>query len=94
MLSFSLDAPSSSPNADIMIIIWICAIIVFLTIEAFTSTLTTIWFACGAVVAAILAALDVSLEWQITIFVLASALMLILTRPLVKKYIKPQDFTY
>ena len=88
MYSFSLGSDAASNDINGMLITWIVAIAVFVIIESCTSNLTTIWFALGAVFAAVLAALDVGIEWQIITFICASALMLLLTRPLVKKLLK------
>lgn len=93
MYSLSLGSDAASNDINGMLITWIVAIAVFVIIESCTSNLTTIWFACGAVFAAVLAALDVGIEWQIITFICASALMLLLTRPLVKKLLKRKPLT-
>ena len=93
MYSFSLCSDAASNDINGMLITWIVAIAVFVIIESCTSNLTTIWFALGAVFAAVLAALDVGIEWQIITFICASALMLLLTRPLVKKLLKRKPRT-
>ncbi len=82
-----------SGDTNVQLITWIGVIVILLVIEASTATLTTIWFACGAVFAAVLSALDVGLEWHIITFICASALMLILTRPLVKKLLNKKNVT-
>ncbi len=72
---------------------WIAAAVILLIVEANTATLTTIWFALGAIVAAVLAALGVAVEWQTMAFILASALFVVLTRPIVKKLKKGKSIT-
>lgn len=72
-----------------IIITWIVLLIAFLIIEFITVGLATIWFAGGALVALILAALGVGLGWQIAAFFIVSFILLFFTRPVVVKYIKP-----
>lgn len=90
---FILTTPEETVNTEPMLFAWIAIIIFLLVIEASTATLTTIWFACGAVFAAVLAAFEVSLEWQIITFIITSAIILILTRPLVKKLLRKNTTT-
>lgn len=72
-----------------VIITWIVLLIVFLVIEFITVGLATIWFAGGALVALILAALGVGIAWQIAAFFIVSLVLLLFTRPFVVKYVKP-----
>lgn len=74
-------------------IIWIIAAVVFGIIEAATAALVTIWFAAGAVAAAVAAQCGLDVVWQVLIFVVVSGVFLCLTRPLVKKLMrgKPQN---
>ena len=51
-----------------VVITWIVLLIVFLIIEFITVGLATIWFAGGALVALILAALGVDIGWQVAAF--------------------------
>lgn len=71
------------------IMVWIGLLIIFLIVEMITAGLTTIWFAGGALVALILAALGLDLAWQLAAFFVVSFLLLFFTRPFVLKYIKP-----
>ena len=61
--------------------------VLFLIIEALGPGLVSIWFAAGAAVAILPAALKAPLYVQILTFVVVSAACLLLTRPLVKKYV-------
>ncbi|MEG1633843.1 MAG: NfeD family protein [Oscillospiraceae bacterium] len=70
-----------------MTIFWICAIVVFLIIEAATAGLATIWFAIGSLAALIAALFNAPIWLQIVWFFVISIVTLILTRPLVKKYV-------
>lgn len=67
---------------------WLALVIVLIIIEAATAELVTIWFAGGAVLALILSAFGAPLWAQTGTFAAASLLLLLLTRPLIKKYMK------
>ncbi len=66
--------------------IWLAVLVVCVGIEIATMGLTTIWFAGGALVSAILAALNAPLWLQIVAFFAVSLIMLYLTRPIAVKY--------
>lgn len=70
-----------------MIIFWAVATVAFIVIELATIGITSIWFAIGSLCALIAALLGAPLWLQIVWFAVISAATLILTRPLVKKYI-------
>ncbi len=67
---------------------WLLVIFAFLLIEGFSMNLVTIWFAFGALCAFISVYFTDNSVIQLIVFVLASTLSLIITRPLIKKYIK------
>lgn len=67
-------------------ILWLVLLVVLLVIEVMTLGLTTIWFAGGALVAAVAAALGAPLFVQITLFLCVSLLLLYFTRPMAVKY--------
>ena len=69
-------------------IFWIAALIFFIIVEAATVGLASIWFAIGAVAALICALLRGPVWLQVVWFLAVSVATLILTRPLVKKYMK------
>ena len=69
----------------IWLIVWIIAVIACLVAEAMTMGLTTIWFAGGAIVAAVLAGLGAPVLVQFIAFVVISVALLYFTRPLVEK---------
>lgn len=71
---------------NVWLIIWIVAIVAMLIVEALTLGLTTIWFAGGAVVAAILSAVGAPVPVQIIAFLVISLALLYFTRPIVQKY--------
>jgi membrane protein implicated in regulation of membrane protease activity len=66
---------------------WLIAIIIFALAEAATASLVSIWFIGGAFVSLILSLFNVNYVIQITAFVVVSLLLLIITRPLAKKYL-------
>ena len=68
-----------------LMIIWIILTVVFVAIEAATPQLTTIWFAAGALTALIANICNAAIWLQIVIFVIVTAVCLVLTRPLAKK---------
>ena len=66
---------------------WVAALVVFLIVEAVTAGLVSIWFVFGSLVALICAALGAAVWLQIFWFVIVSVATLVLTRPLVKRYV-------
>lgn len=69
-----------------MTTIWLIIFVVCIVIEIVTMGLTTIWFAGGALVAAIGAAVGAPLWLQIVLFIVASLVLLYFTRPIAVKY--------
>lgn len=74
--------------AQYMLAFWIVALVAFVIIEALTAQLVTIWFAVGSVAALIAEMLNAKVWLQWTIFVAVSAIVLVATRPFVKKLTK------
>lgn len=70
----------------IMLAGWIFIIIVAFIIEVNTLDLVSIWFSLGAIVAFIAALFGLSPFAQIWIFIISTVVLLVLTRPLAKKY--------
>lgn len=66
--------------------IWLIIFVACIVIEIISMGLTTIWFAGGALIAAVAAALGVPLWVQIVLFVLVSLVLLYFTRPIAVKY--------
>lgn len=71
------------------VFIWLAALIFFVTVEAMTVTLVSVWFAVGALAACIAAFCQFSLSVQIVVFVAVSAVMLACLRPFSKKVLRP-----
>lgn len=67
---------------------WLALVIVLVIIEAITAELVTIWFAGGAVLALVLSVLGAPFWAQTGTFAAVSLVLLFLTRPLIKKYMK------
>ena len=75
---------------DVMIFIWLGAIVLFCIAEAITTQLIAIWFVAGSVGALIASLCSASLWLQLIIFVILSAIFVVATRPLAKKFINSQ----
>lgn len=69
-----------------MVFIWLGLMVACLIIEGTTVGLYTVWFAIGAMLAAICAALGLEFYVQLVVFTLVSVLLLLLLRPVVKNY--------
>ena len=65
--------------------VWVIGIVVFLLLEAVTYQFICIWYAGGALGALVSWALGAGMNVQISVFFIVAAVLLILTRPLVKK---------
>lgn len=67
-------------------IFWLVLLVILIIIEFATMALTTVWFAGGALVAAVVAGLG-GPEWlQILLFIVVSLVLLFFTRPVAVKY--------
>ncbi|MDR1674231.1 MAG: NfeD family protein [Oscillospiraceae bacterium] len=72
------------------LITWGVILIVAVIVELSTAQLVSVWFAAGALVAFLVSLLtNWGLAGQSVVFVLASGILLLLTRPLAKKF-KPK----
>ena len=70
-----------------MTVFWLIAMVALLVIEGIVPGLVSIWFAAGALVALLLSLLNAPLWLQVLLFLLVSLALLVLTRPLAKKYV-------
>lgn len=68
-------------------VVWLIAMVVLLVVEGVIPGLVSIWFAAGALVALLLSLIGAPLWLQGTAFLIVSLALLVLTRPLAKKYI-------
>lgn len=76
------------------IIIWLVVAALLIIVEIATMGLTTIWFAGGAVVAALAAIFEAHWLVQVLLFAIVSLVLLIFTRPIATKHLmKEQEKT-
>lgn len=73
---------------EYMIVVWFVVIILAAVIEMNTMDLSSIWFSAGALFAFIFSLLDAGWIIQVIIFLVVSVSLLVLVRPVVKKYLK------
>lgn len=73
-----------------VVIYWMIAFLIFLGVEAATTSLASIWFAGGAL-AALAAAVGLGVKAQLIVFVLVSFILLLLVRPLASGFMKGKD---
>lgn len=79
---------------DYMFWVWLAVILVTAIIEFVTMDITSIWFTIGAIVPFILAGTkSVSWVWQLILFILTSAILIIALRPVTKKWLLKGDNT-
>lgn len=69
------------------VIIWLIITIVFIVAEILTTQLIGIWFVPGSLVALIFAAIHAKFWIQILVFAVVTVVLLIMARPLVKRYL-------
>ena len=69
---------------------WFAAFVALLIIELLTMGLTTIWFAAGALVAAIAALFGTGIVVQVILFLVVSIVTLLVTRPIAMKRFNPK----
>ena len=70
--------------------LWIVLMILFLLVEAASPALLSIWFAAGALGAAVTAMLRGPVWLQVLIFLIISAVLLAMLRPFVRKFVDPR----
>ena len=68
------------------VVAWLVILVVMVLIEVVTMGLTTVWFAGGALVAALLAAFDTPLWVQVAAALIVSIALILTTRPIAVKY--------
>ena len=71
-------------------VFWLVMIVVFLLAEAATVALVSTWFAIGSLAAMLMALTGAGFGFQVTIFMIVSAICLTALRPLVRKHISPK----
>lgn len=68
------------------VLFWLAVMVIMLVIEIITLGLTSIWLAGGALVAFILAMLNVPFIAQVIVFLIVSLVLIVFTRPVAVKY--------
>lgn len=71
-------------------IIWLVLMVLFLLTEAATVSMVSLWFAVSALAALIISLLGGPIWLQTLLFLVVSAVLLALLRPLVRKYVTPK----
>ena len=71
-----------------MVYVWLGLIVAFIAVEAATVNLVSIWFIGGSVAGLVCAILGAPTLLQFAVFILVSALLLALLRPVLKKYLR------
>ena len=69
-----------------MVVVWLVILILAICIEVGTMGLSSIWFAGGALLAVIAAALSLPIWLQILLFLAVSIVLMVFTRPIAVKY--------
>ena len=70
----------------VMFWIWLAVLVVSVIIEIFTMDLVSVWFGVGAIIPLFLSLIDdFPIVWQIVIFIVSSALLMIFLRKIAQK---------
>lgn len=70
------------------IIFWAVLTVALVGVEFATVQFVSVWFAAGSIVAFISSLFGIEFYWQVILFVAVSLILLIATRPLVKRFLK------
>ena len=70
--------------------VWLGLMILFLIAEGATVSLVSLWFAAGAVVAMFAALLGAGAWLQTGLFLVVSGALLLMLRPIVRRYLVPK----
>ncbi len=72
---------------NLMIWVWLGAIVVFGVAELITEGMVSIWFVAGALAALAASMIDLPVSVQVMAFVIVSAIALAASRPLVRRFL-------
>ena len=74
-------------------LLWLCLAVVLLLVELIAVELVSVWFAAASLLVSVIVAIFPGIHWgwQIFIFALISTILVLLTRPLVKKILKKRE---
>lgn len=67
------------------ILLWLAVVIIAVIVEVETFQMVSIWFAASGLVTMALAAFNCSFEVQIVVFICLTAVLFLISRPIVKK---------
>lgn len=70
-----------------MSVAWLIAFVVFLVVEGMTASLTSIWFAGGALAALVVQVCGAPLRPQLAVFVIVSFVLFMMVRPFTTRYL-------
>ena len=70
------------------IIIWLVIAVALIGIDVVTSSFIFMWFSIGALLAIILAFIEISIVWQLIVFLVTGIILIILGYPWAKKKFK------
>lgn len=70
--------------------VWIAVLVLAVVAEAFTSDFVAIWFFPAALISMILAFCDVHVAVQCLVFVVVGLVLVVATRPLCRRFMKPK----
>ena len=70
--------------------VWLGLMVFFILLETYTVSMTSVWFAAGALVALAVSLLGLPVWLQLVVFLVVSGVLLGLLRPLVKKHFTPK----
>lgn len=74
---------------DNLTIVWLVLMVIFLIAEAATVTITSLWFAVGALVALLAGVFGAKFWLQVVLFIAFSTATLLALRPMIKTYFTP-----
>lgn len=74
-----------------MFYVWLAIIILLAFIEAMTINLTTIWFVISGLVSLVISFITDNFMIQLAVFCLLGIVLLITTRPFLRKFVKHND---
>lgn len=71
-------------------ITWLILMVLFMLAEASTVALVSLWFAFGCLAAVLVSLFHGAVWLQMAVFLVVSSVLLLLLRPMVRKYVKPR----
>lgn len=69
--------------------LWLAALVFFIIFEAATVQMVSVWFMIGSIAALLVSLLDCGIFLEIAVFVIVSAVSLLLLRPIAKRKLEP-----